>query len=86
MAGGHGGEKHSGGHSVGHETKSHQNIVGGIKPIKMLFDVLDKTIDGTFAEPMAKLGLESVEGVGKIPQAATNLGNEGLSGGGGHHE
>jgi hypothetical protein len=45
MAGEHGGGSHE--HSA-------QNIIGEVKPVKLLFDVLDKTIDGVFATPVAQ--------------------------------
>jgi hypothetical protein len=78
---GHGAEH--GGHAESHAPTSGGGHRGGI--LKAFGDALLGTIDGVFAEPMAKLGLDAVEETGKVVQAATNLGAKPAGGGGGGH-
>jgi hypothetical protein len=78
--GGHGAEH--GGHSESHGSSSKGGHGGGFG--KAIFGALEQTVDKIFAEPMADLGLKTIEDIGKVPQSAVNLGNKGLSGGGGH--
>jgi len=76
MAGEHGGGSHE--HSA-------QNIIGEVKPVKLLFDVLDKTIDGVFATPVAQAGLDVTTKTGEdlLPHMV-GLGSTINGGGGGH--
>jgi hypothetical protein len=82
---GHGAEH--GGHSESHASSSKGGHGAGIG--KAFVGALEETVGKIFAEPMADLGLKTVEDIGKVPQSAANLGNKGLSGGGGgggeHH-
>lgn len=43
---------------------------------------LMETIDGVFAIPIAQVGLDTVEGMREVVQAASNLGAQSAKGGG----
>jgi hypothetical protein len=81
-----------GGHAEQAPAQSPKSGKGGSGVGKAFVGAIGETINKVFAEPMANVGLTTVNGIGEIVEAGTNLGvkpakggSGGSHGGGGHH-